>query len=186
MAWSTEPGYDNVIVEAHVVGSEDWTTLPDANGGTTKDLPAECEAGFYIGLHPNLAAYLTLGDPCTPTAPGAWNAFTGDSGGWQPVRFDLSAYAGQQVEIVISYVTDPVTGGTGVIVDDTRLTTTAGVRTPRDSSWVSVRGRCWARPKAARATSAISSGDWASAAPRRPWTVTSVPGVGVLGIDDRE
>ena len=30
-----------------------------------------------------------------------------------PVAFDLSAYAGQQVEIVVSYVTDPFTGGTG-------------------------------------------------------------------------
>ena len=33
------------------------------------------------------------------------------SGGWQEVAFDLSAYAGQQVEIVVSYVTDPFTGG---------------------------------------------------------------------------
>jgi hypothetical protein len=42
------------------------------------------------------------------------------------VRFDLSAFAGRQVEVVVSYVSDPATGGLGAIVDDTRLTTTAG------------------------------------------------------------
>ena len=46
---------------------------------------------------------------------------TGDSGGWQHVAFDLSAYAGQQVEVSISYVTDPAFGGIGVFVDDTAL-----------------------------------------------------------------
>jgi len=47
---------------------------------------------------------------------------TGSSGGLQQVGFDLSAYAGQQVEVVVSYVTDPASGGVGVFVDDTRLT----------------------------------------------------------------
>jgi hypothetical protein len=37
------------------------------------------------------------------------------------VTFDLSAYAGSTVEVSIAYVTDPGTGGTGVFVDDTRL-----------------------------------------------------------------
>ena len=41
MSWSTEAGYDNVIVEAHTVGQDDWTTLPDANGGTSDALPAD-------------------------------------------------------------------------------------------------------------------------------------------------
>ena len=87
-------------------------------------MPAECEAGFLLDEHPTLTHYLTLGDPCLPTGTtGSWNSFTGSSDGWIPVAFDLSAYAGQQVEIVVSYVTDPFTGGTGVIVDDTRLTT---------------------------------------------------------------
>ena len=52
---------------------------------------------------------------------GEWNSFTGSSGGWTEVQFDLSAYAGAQVEVAISYVTDPFTGGDGLIVDDTRL-----------------------------------------------------------------
>ena len=83
--------------------------------------------GFLLDLHPWLEHYLTPGDPClTPGTTGEWNAFTGSSGGWIPVAFDLSAYAGQQVEVVVSYVTDPATGGLGAIVDDTKLVTTDG------------------------------------------------------------
>ncbi len=127
MSWDTEIGYDHVIVEAHTVGLDDWTTLPDLNSGTTTDVPFECEAGFLLDEHPNLLRYLTPGDPCTPATAGVWNSFTGSSGGWTPVAFDLTPYAGQQVELVISYVTDPFTGGAGVVIDDTRLITTGGL-----------------------------------------------------------
>ncbi len=122
LSFDTEFGYDNVIVEARTAGGSDWTTLPDLNGGTTTNVPTECEAGFLLAEHPFLANYLTGGDPCTPTGlTGEWNAFTGNSGGWQQVAFDLSAYAGSQVEVSVSYVTDPGTGGVGVFVDDTRV-----------------------------------------------------------------
>ena len=43
------------------------------------------------------------------------------------MAFDLSAYVGRPVDVKISYVTDPNTGGIGAFVDDTRVTTTAGV-----------------------------------------------------------
>ncbi|SFS17830.1 Immune inhibitor A peptidase M6 [Microbacterium sp. cf046] len=122
LSYATEFGYDNVIVEARPVGTEDWTTLPDLGGATSTTPPAECEAGFYVEGHPQLEHYLTVANPCLSTGTtGEWNAFTGTSGGWIPVSFDLSAYAGQEVEIVVSYVTDVFTGDTGVIVDDTRL-----------------------------------------------------------------
>jgi murein tripeptide amidase MpaA len=130
LAFDTEPGYDNVIVEARAVGSNDWTTLPEAGGATDTDVPTECEAGFLLEEHPWLEHYLTPGtatDPCLPTGDtGDWNRFTGSSGGWIPVSFDLSAYAGGQVEVVVSYVTDPSSGGLGAIIDDTKLVTTAG------------------------------------------------------------
>jgi Zinc carboxypeptidase/Immune inhibitor A peptidase M6 len=122
LSFNTEEGYDHVLVEAHTVGQDNWTTLPDLNGGTSSALPAECTAGFLLEEHPWLEQYLTLGNPCLPTGTtGAWNSFTGDSEGWDQVAFDLSAYAGQQVEVSISYVTDPSTGGVGVFVDDTRI-----------------------------------------------------------------
>jgi hypothetical protein len=120
---STETGYDNVIVEARPVGTDDWTTLPDLGGATSSTVPAECEAGFYADIHPQLENYLTIANPCLPEGgTGEWNAFTGSTGGWIPVSFDLGAYAGQQVEIVVSNVTDPFTGEIGVMLDDTRLT----------------------------------------------------------------
>ena len=122
ISFDTEPAYDHVIVEAHPVGSAGWTTLPEAGGLTSTAVPAECEAGFLLEDHPFLEHYLTPGNPCTATGTtGAWNSMTGNSGGWQEVNFDLSAYAGQQVEVSISYVTDPSTGGIGVVVDDTAL-----------------------------------------------------------------
>jgi hypothetical protein len=79
--------------------------------------------GFLVAEHPWLEHYLTVGESsCEPSGTsGVWNSFTGSSGGWIPVSFDLSAYAGADVEIVISYVTDPFTGDAGVMVDDTRL-----------------------------------------------------------------
>ncbi|MEW9548083.1 M14 family zinc carboxypeptidase [Nonomuraea sp. NPDC050783] len=127
LSYDTEPGYDNVIVEAHTAGQDTWTTLPDLNGGTGTGVPAECEAGFLLEEHPWLLHYLTPGNPCAATGTtGSWNRFTGDSGGWRQVSFDLSAYAGQQVEVSISYVTDPGTGGVGAFVDDTRVTTSGG------------------------------------------------------------
>jgi hypothetical protein len=128
-SWNLETGYDNVIVEARVVGQDNWTTLPELNGATSTALPIECEAGFLLTMHPWLLRYLTPGTPCQPTGTsGSWNALTGSSGGWRDVAFDLSAYAGQQVELSISYVTDPSSGGIGLVVDDTRLRTTSGVR----------------------------------------------------------
>ncbi|MGW5654557.1 M14 family zinc carboxypeptidase [Streptomyces humi] len=123
LLWDTEPGYDHAIVEIHTVGADDWTTLPDREGGTKSAVPSECGAGFLIAEHPWLKHYLTIGDnQCAASGTsGAWNSFTGSSAGWQSASFDLSAYAGHKVEVSISYVTDPSTGGHGVLVDDASL-----------------------------------------------------------------
>jgi hypothetical protein len=123
LSYDVEEGYDNVIVEAHPVGTDEWTTLPEAGGLSDTTPPTECEAGFLLELHPFLEHYLTGGDTCTPTGTtGNWNRITGTSDGWQQVAFDLSGYAGGQVEVAISYVSDPFTGGAGVFVDQTQLT----------------------------------------------------------------
>jgi hypothetical protein len=122
VSYATEGGYDHVILEVRPVGTDDWTTLPDEGGATSTDPSTECEVGYFVGEHPQLEHYLTVGDPCAPTgSTGEWNSFTGSSGGWIPVSFDLTAYAGQEIELVLSYVTDPFTGDTGVILDDTRF-----------------------------------------------------------------
>ena len=120
----TEPQYDNVIVEAHTVGQDNWTTLPDLNGGTQTDPPAECaEGGFLLSMHPFLDHYLGGADCTEPGTSGTWNSFTSGvtPSGWNQVAVDLSAFAGDQVEVAISYVTDPNTGGVGAFVDDTHV-----------------------------------------------------------------
>ncbi|GAB2824100.1 M14 family metallopeptidase [Actinoallomurus bryophytorum] len=127
LSYDTEEGYDNVIVEAHTAGTDDWTTLPDLGGRSDTGVPAECDAGFLLAMHPWLKHYLTLGTPCGGSGTsGSWNRFTGNSGGWVPVSFDLSAYAGKKMEVSISYVTDPASGGIGAFVDDTKVTTAGG------------------------------------------------------------
>ncbi|MFD4421436.1 M14 family zinc carboxypeptidase [Agromyces sp. NPDC058484] len=157
---STEVGYDHVIVEARPVGTEDWTTLPELGGATTSDVPAECEGDFYVGEHPQLEHYLTVqpgGQPCLPTGTtGEWNSFTGSSDGWIPVSFDLSGYAGEQVEIVFSYVTDPFTGETGLMVDDTKLVV-AGTETQAEGFETGLGA--W-QVLGAPATSPGNTGDW--------------------------
>ncbi|MER6029151.1 M14 family zinc carboxypeptidase [Streptomyces sp. NPDC001851] len=123
MLWDTEPGYDHAVIEAHTVGADDWTTLPEAGGATKAAVPADCGQGFLVAEHPWLKHYLTLADKaCTARGTtGSWNSLTGSSGGWQRLTFDLSAYAGKSVEVSISYLTDSGTGGHGVLADDASL-----------------------------------------------------------------
>ena len=60
--------------------------------------------------------------PCGITGTtGAWNAASGASNGWTEWSVDLSAYAGKQVELSITYATDWGTEGLGVFVDDVRV-----------------------------------------------------------------
>ncbi|MFE0698660.1 M14 family zinc carboxypeptidase [Streptomyces sp. NPDC058872] len=157
----TEPGYDNLVVEAHTVGQDDWTTLPDANGGTSAAPPADCGEGYYVRGHPFLAHYLTVGqEECTTTGTtGSWNAFTGSSNGWQQASVDLSAWAGKKVELALSYVSDPGTGGMGAFVDDIRLVTGATVETEGFETSLGV----WSVP-GAPAGSPGNGSDWTRSA----------------------
>ncbi|MFD8206445.1 M14 family zinc carboxypeptidase [Streptomyces sp. NPDC059695] len=157
VSYNTEPGYDNLVVEAHTVGQDDWTTLPDTNGGTSTEPPADCGEGFYVRGHPFLAHYLTIGeDGCAPSGTtGSWNAFTGPSNGWRQASVDLSAWAGKKVELAISYVSDPGTGEMGAFVDDTRLVT--GTTTESEGFETSLGA--WSTP-GAPAGSPGNASDW--------------------------
>ena len=114
-------------MEARTAGGEDWTTLPDANGHTTQDPGLACPqatSGGWRTLHPHLDHYQTQTGTtsCVPTgSSGAWHAASGNSGGWQQWSIDLSAYAGDTVEISIAYASDWATQGLGVFVDDVTL-----------------------------------------------------------------
>jgi hypothetical protein len=124
-SYDIEPAWDFLFVEAHPAGSDEWTTLPatDAESGapiTTQDTGESCPADWRT-VHPFLDHYQTLNadGTCTPTGTtGEWHAATGNSAGWQRWSVDLSAYAGQQVEVSVTYVSDFAVQGLGVFVDD--------------------------------------------------------------------
>ena len=124
-SYDTELHWDHLFVEAHTVGQDDWTTLPDANAHTSQDTGESCPAGWH-DLHPWLERYQTLNPDgtCSPhgtAGNGQWHASSGNSGGWQQWRIDLSAYAGRQIEVSISYASDWAIQGLGVFVDDVTL-----------------------------------------------------------------
>ena len=123
---ATEPDWDFAFVEAHTVGEDDWTTLPDLNGHTSQSTGSSCP--FWLSLHPFLEHYQAdNGDgTCSPAGTsGAWWAATGTSDGYELWAVDLSAYAGSDVEVSISYASDDVVQLNGVVVDD--ITVSAGV-----------------------------------------------------------
>ena len=131
-SYDTEADWDHLFVEAHTVGQDNWTTLPDLNGHTNQATGESCKqenSGGWRTLHPFLDHYQTQTGPstCDPTGTtGAWNAVSGNSGGWQQWTVDLSAFTGQQVEVSIAYASDWATQGLGVFIDDIEVSTGEG------------------------------------------------------------
>ena len=124
----TEPNWDYFFVEAHVVGSDAWTTLPDLEGNTSDDTGFACP--YWLGLHPFLTHYQTdNGDgTCSPsgTSEGQWWAASGASAGYERWRVDLTPYAGQRVEVSLSYASDDFYQLGGVYIDDVTWSGGAG------------------------------------------------------------
>ena len=117
-----EADWDWVAVEVHDLAADTWTTLPDVSGNElTSDSTGEsCPEGLASeddAPHPFLSNYWN--EDCT--TKGNWNALTGSTGGWTDWTVDLSAFAGKQVEVSISYITDWGTLGLGVWVDDAKF-----------------------------------------------------------------
>jgi predicted deacylase len=146
LSYSTLQTFHHVIVEAAPTGTDSWTTLRDLNGRTSPAPPSSCiEQRSLLSIHPFLTHYLTPGRPCRPTGTtGSWHAFTGESGGWIDAAFDLSAFAGQPVDIKVSYITDAIDAGVGdgigVFVDDTRVTAGGAVV---DADGFETEGGAW-------------------------------------------
>jgi hypothetical protein len=125
VSYDVEADYDYVFVEAHTVGQDDWTTLPDVNGHTSDAPTASCDIDWDT-VHPFLAHYQTNPTPgvdCTSTGTtGKWYGATGNSAGFQDWQIDLSAYAGKQVEVSITYAQDFAVSGLGVFLDQLQIT----------------------------------------------------------------
>jgi predicted Ser/Thr protein kinase len=136
--YDTESAWDFVFVEAHTVGKDDWTTLPatldDGGPATSTDTGDSCGKVLHQ-IHPWLVRY--QGDDCSGAK---WNAATGSSGDWQRWNVDLSAYAGKQVEIAISYETDKRKEGKGVAVDRIEVSSGDGSTSfeDDDGGWTAV------------------------------------------------
>jgi hypothetical protein len=176
----TEQDWDFVFVEAHTVGQDNWTTLPDLNGHTSQSTGpqdpnlASCPAGWH-DLHPFLAHYQTWDgvSNCTPTGTtGSWNAASGNSGGWQQWSVDLSGYAGQQVEVSIAYVSDWSVQGLGVFIDDTVVSTGASTSFEDDfGGWTATGPATGSGPNANNFTRTTAAGFPEGAAITTPDTV---------------
>lgn len=125
-SYDIEPDWDWMFVEAHTVGEDDWTTLPDLNGATRTDTGASCEEGWFE-IHPWLERY--QGADCSgqnPDTGGEWHGFTGRSAGWTDVTVDLSEYAGSEVEVSITYASDWAFQGLGAFIDSIEVSTGEG------------------------------------------------------------
>ena len=123
----TELNWDFLFVEARTAHRNDWTTLPDLNGHTSQDTGFVCP--FWLGLHPFLGHYQTANaaggcDPAGTT--GDWWARSGASNGYEQWTVDLSAYAGDDVEVSITYASDDLFQFNGVVVDDVVVSTGEG------------------------------------------------------------
>lgn len=125
---STEKDLDFFFVEAHTVGADDWTTLPDTNGHTAEDVGFACQFRDLRAAHPFLNHYLTpSGDTCTPSGTsGMWSAASGRSNGYEHWAVDLARFAGKKVELALTYAADRRGALRGVVVDDITVSTGAG------------------------------------------------------------
>ena len=121
--YEIEEGWDYMFVEAHTVGEDDWTTLPDLNGNTSQDTGFTCPG--WQDFHPFLLHYQD-GD-CSPVGTsGEWWAATSSSDGYEQWAVDLAAYAGQDVEVSITYATDFSVQALGIVLDDIVVSTGEG------------------------------------------------------------
>ena len=128
----TELNWDFAFVEARTAGQGDWTTLPDLNGHTSQDTGFVCP--FWFSLHPFLRHYQAqAAGGCAPEgSTGEWWAASGASNGYEQWAVDLSAYAGKDVEVSISYASDDLFQFNGVVVDDVVVSTGEGTTSFED------------------------------------------------------
>jgi immune inhibitor A len=96
--YDIEPNWDYAMVQVSADGGATWQSL--ATPHTDSNLVAD----GYPAIFPNLPGY------------------TGSSGGWLHETVDLSAYAGQAIQLQYRYMTDWGTNLAGIYVDNVTVT----------------------------------------------------------------
>ena len=149
-----------MFVEAHTVGQDDWTTLPDKNGHTDTNSVGRL-VRHRLGHDPPVPRPLPdqpdAGRRTAPTRarPARGTRATGNSGGFQDWEIDLTAYKGKQVEVSITYAQDFAIAGLGVFLDALQVRQgRRGDRVQRASRPASPRGSPARSPRAPRTTAA--------------------------------
>lgn len=94
------------------------------------DIEEQWDFGFVQVSTDNGATWKSLGNEHTrsdvvaegyPTIINSMPGFTGNSKGWQPQTFDLSAYAGQKIKLRLRYATDWGTSYIGFFADNIKV-----------------------------------------------------------------
>ena len=128
-----------LFIEAHTVGADDWTTLPDQDGFMNDWSQSMCDGTF-----PFLAHYLTreADGTCTPTGTtGTWagdSSFNYGPGDENQFTFDLAKFAGKKIELAITYAAkkpgpdEDTTERLGVFLDDVVVSTGQGTTSFED------------------------------------------------------
>ena len=177
-SYDTELDWDHLFVEAHTVGQDDWTTLPDVERphepGHRRELP-ETAAGATSTHSSTTTRPSTARRTCSPTGTtGAWNAGSRQLRGlaavgrstWPPTRASRSRSRSR-------YASDWATQGLGVFIDDIEVSTGEGTT----SFETGLDG--WDDPGPARRQRAepatTSSRRPPAASPRAPWSPPPTP-----------
>ena len=117
-SYNTEADWDQLFVEAHTVGQDDWTTLEDTerpanDAGDRRELQAgerPRRVAHDPPVHGSLPDDRRRTTACLTARSGDWWAISGNSGGWQQWHVDLTGpggrFAGKQIEVSITYVSD--------------------------------------------------------------------------------
>ncbi len=174
-SYNLELDFDYMIVEAHTVGQDNWTTLPDENGHTSSDLTNDqsCTGGWSNPddaanvLHPFLQHYQTFDpddgtlQPTTGTT-GEWNAANGSSSGWQQFQINIPDELGPQVEISITALSDwGFQQFPGVFIDDIDVgDRTRATRRSRTTTTRWTAGPSPARPQDDAGIEGPNRNDW--------------------------
>jgi len=128
MAYDSQSG-DNL---SHAMYTP-WVDLTGASESvltfkTWYDIEADYDYG-YIQVFDGAAWHSVEGNITTnanPAGENLGNGITGNSEGWIDAEFDLSAFAGQNIIVEFSYITDGGVANTGMFVDDIHISADGG------------------------------------------------------------